>query len=98
MLLKESIKTKICIIRLEPNFPLREFVEWAEALDKQLVLQILDEIQIELDMQEQQNPRNLSASHCAMFGYWCFYCAQARAYYRAIIRNPQHQAKWFFLL
>ncbi len=97
MSLKETLKAKICISSLEPNFPLRDFVEWVELLDKQQVLQLLDEIQIELDAQE-QNEKNISDPPHPLQGYWCFYCAQVRSYYRSIIRDPKNQDRWSFLL
>ncbi|MBX9704853.1 MAG: hypothetical protein K5Q00_01245, partial [Gammaproteobacteria bacterium] len=34
MSLKQTIKTKICIVSLKPNYPLLDFVVWAEDLDK----------------------------------------------------------------
>lgn len=96
MSMKEMLKTKICINSVEPNFPLREFVECTELYDKQQVLQLLDEIQIELDMQ--QSRRYVPESRQALQAYWCFYCAQARAYFRSIIRDPHNQARWSVLL
>ncbi len=95
---KEILKEKICINKLEPNFPLRELLEWAELFDKQQVLRLLDEIQNELDAQEKQIRNNVSDHGCTLQKYWCFYCAQVRAYYRSIIRDPQNQARWSFLL
>lgn len=94
---KEILKAKICINKVEPNFPLRELLEWAELFDNQQVLNLLDEIQLELDAQEQQIRNNISDPCCTLQGYWCFYCAQVRAYYRSIIRNPHNQVKWSFL-
>ena len=96
MSLKETLKTKICISSLEPNFPLRGFVELAELCDKRQVLQLLDEIQTELDAQEQHS-KNISDPPHPLQGYWCFYCAQARSYYRSIIRDPQNKVRWSFL-
>lgn len=95
---KEALKAKICIQKLEPNFPLREVVEWAEALDKQQVLLLLDEIQTELDTQAQQNRQNTATEKDkVLLSYWCFYCAQMRSYYRSIIRDPHNSRRWSFL-
>lgn len=94
---KEILKAKICIDSLEPNFPLREFAEWADMFDKQGVLLLLDEIQNELNTQKQEYHQNISDPHFTLQGYWCFYCAQVRAYYRSIIRDPRNKARWSFL-
>lgn len=97
--LKSALKTKICINELQPNFPLREIVEYADAWDKQYVLQLLDEIQSELEEQVHLSyQHSLVERDKILHSYWCFYCTQARSYYRAIIRNPGHKTRLSFLL
>lgn len=102
MPLKDSIKSKICLISIKPNYPLLDFVKWAENIDAHLLLQYLDEIQAELDTDEtemrQINSQTEVNSYQVLQGYWCLYCAQIRSYYRAIIRHPLCKTKLSFLL
>lgn len=102
MPLKEVIKSKVCLISITPNYPLLDFVKWAENIDSHELLLHLDEIQIELDKEEaslrQINWQTGISSYQLLQSYWCLYCAQIRAYYRAIIRHPFCKTKLSFLL
>ncbi|MES2675949.1 MAG: hypothetical protein V4660_17055 [Pseudomonadota bacterium] len=60
MSMKEILKAKICINKLEPNFSFPELLDWAELFDKQLMLKLLDEIPTELNTEEQQIRNNIS--------------------------------------
>lgn len=99
MSLKQIIKTKICIVSFKPNYPLLDFVVWAEDLDKNKLLNYLNQIQIELDQEWEKLRHPAKTSRYAeLNGYWCFYCEQIRAYYRAIVRNPHRESELVFLL
>ena len=95
MSLKRIIKTRICLPGTSPNYPLKEFVEWAEPIEKHTLLAWLDEVQAELDAEDarwwQRRLEQASAPYPVQQGYWCLYCAQIRAYYRAVIRNPSYK-------
>lgn len=101
--LKERIKNKICLIKMTPNYPLGDFVRWIEAehIDLALLSALLEEIQHELDNEAEVagNSRSpYAAQHQAIKGYWCLYCSQVRAYYKAIIRDPNCRESLSFLL
>lgn len=101
MQLKESIKNKICLVQLTPNYPLGEFVRWVEAreIDTALLTVLLDSLQRELEAEALSLSRSYVPSHAqSMCGYWCLYCAQVRAYYKAIIRDPDCKEQLSFLL
>lgn len=92
MSLKQTIKTKICLVTMTPNYPLKEFVTWAESIDKYVLLHYLDDIQRELEEEQLlldvANPTKEQHSYQILHSYWCLYCAQVRKYYRAIVKNP----------
>ncbi len=100
--LKQTIKTRICLASVTPNYPLREFVAWAESIDKYVVLHYLDDIQRELEEEqlllECSNPTKEQNAYQTLHSYWCLYCAQVRKYYRAILRNPCCKSALSFLL
>ena len=102
MSLKQTIKTKICLVRMTPNYPLQEFVAWAEAIDKHVLLHYLDDIQRELEEEqlslEYSNPTKEQNSYQTLHSYWCFYCSQVRKYYRTILKNPCCKSALSFLL
>jgi|GEM_PF-2396516 len=102
MSLKQTIKTKICLTNMTPNYPLKEFVVWAEPIDKYVLLQYLDDIQQELE-EEQRALKCNDFSHeqhtfQALHKYWCFYCEQIKKYYKDIMRNPSCKSTLSFLL
>jgi len=102
MSLKQIIKTKICLDIMTPNYPLGEFVQWAEPIDKHALLRYLDTIQQELE-EEQRALKCNDFSHeqhtfQALHKYWCFYCEQIRKYYKAILRDPCCESDLSFLL
>ena len=102
MSLKQTIKTKICLASITPNYPLREFVAWAESIDKYVLLHYLDDIQRELEEEQLAldvaNPTKEQSSYQTLHNYWCLYCAQVRKYYRAILRHPCCKSALSFLL
>ena len=104
MLLKEIIKAKICLSQLTPNYPLREFVSWAENqhIDSHDLLHYLDHIQTELDAEtiaiQQYNIEQDLNAYQVLHCYWCMYCTQVRKYYRAILKNPHCKSALSFLL
>lgn len=81
MKLKDRIKNKICLVKITPNYPLGDFVSWAdtEKIDIPLLSVLLQEIQLELDS-EAKTPSHFqppfSEQHPALKGYWCLYCSQ----------------------
>lgn len=87
MLLKETVRARICAVGSPIGFSLRSFVRWAAMLDKQLLIQLLDEIQADLD-EEERNLREVAELvsgallHHELRQQWCLHCAQLRAYYR----------------
>ncbi len=93
MQLQDAIKAKICINRLTANYPLGDFVQWVEReqISLPLLMVLLERIQKELDAE---------ATACGQLvnRYWCLYCGQVRAYYKAIINDPQCKARLAFLL
>jgi hypothetical protein len=99
MSLKQTIRTKICLVSMTPNYPLQEFVTWAEPIDKYVLLHYLDDIQRELEEEqlamESCNPTKEQNSYQTLHSYWC---AQVRKYYRAILRNPCCKSALSFLL
>lgn len=99
MKLRESIKSRICLPQMVPNYPLGEFVRWAESrrIDNALLSVLLDDIQHELEA-EAVAFRHFAMPSQSMCGYWCLYCEQVRAYYKAIIRNPDCKDELSFLL
>lgn len=103
--IKSAVRSKICIIRMTPNYPLGNFIDWAETqrLDTTLLMDLLDTIQTDLDADETmlRNSVNKNSSqlrlhllHC----YWCLYCSQIRAYYKAVLRDPHCKRSLSFLL
>ena len=102
MSLKQTIKAKICLESTMPNFPLREFVAWAESIDKAVLLHYLGDIQRELEEEQlalvSGNPTKAQSAYQILLGYWCLYCEQVRKYYRAILRNPCCKSALSFLL
>ncbi len=101
MSLKQTIKAKVCIVTVTPNYPLGNFVAWADSLDKHELLHYLNEIQQELDEEEKRlrdSPLDPTPFYSVLRTYWCVYCEQIRSYYRAIIRNPACASRLSFLL
>jgi hypothetical protein len=102
MSLKQTIKAKICLATIAPNYPLREFVEWAENIDKRVLLHCLEDIQQELEEEQNSLTPGYSASgeniDPLLQRYWCLYCAQVKKYYSAIVRNPSIKSVLSFLL
>lgn len=103
MQLKEQIKNKICLLNMTPNFPLGDFVKWVEEshIDIPLLSFLLDSIQEELDAEAKAFPTRCISDDIqsqVMKGYWCLYCSQVRAYYQAIVRDPDRKNQLSFLL
>lgn len=101
MKLKESIKGKICLTEITPNFPLGGFVKWAEEanINIPLLSVLLDDIQEELDSVEFVSRQSFNvSSHQIIKSYWCLYCSQIRSYYKAIIRDLDCKEELSFLL
>lgn len=102
MPLKQTIKAKICLVAMTPNYPLQEFVEWAEGIDKTVLLDYLEHIQRELEgellLAVSDNPIKEQEAYQTQHSYWCLYCAQVRKYYQAIVRNPCCKSALSFLL
>ncbi len=88
----EDIKAKICTETNSPNYPLGTLVDWAEQEHHREMLRHLRQIQLELYEDEQ------AWAEAAAFGdvstakartsQWSFNCAQAKAYYQAIVDEP----------
>jgi hypothetical protein len=99
MPLKQAIKAKIYLGAMIPGYPLQEFVEWAEGIEKNVLLHYLDEIQCELEGElflavsdnSIKEQGSLQTRHS-------LYCAQVRKYYQAIVRNPCCRSALSFLL
>jgi hypothetical protein len=88
----EDIKAKICTETTSPNYPLGTLVDWAEQEHHREMLQHLRQIQMELYEEEQAWTEaaafgNVSTAK-ARASRWSFYCAQAKAYYQAIVDQP----------
>lgn len=101
MQIKNMIKNKICLINMTPNYPLGNFVKWAEEANIEIPLLsvLLDEIQMELDSEALTSRQYFNASqHQIITSYWCLYCSQVRTYYKAIVRDPDCQEQLSFLL
>lgn len=102
MSLKQAVKAKICLDVMTPGYPLQEFVEWAEGIEKNVLLHYLDEIQCELEgellLAVSDYPIKEQGSFQTRHSYWCSYCAQVRKYYQAIVRNPCCRSALSFLL
>ena len=102
MLSKDEIKAKLSISTLTPNYPIGSFVDWVERQYNREVLQLLEEVQRELYTEERAWQK--AAAHgkvseeVARIGHWCFYCAQVRAYYQAVVHDPQNKKRLSFLL
>src|SRR5690554_1686027 len=105
MTLKDSIRLKICAVGRRPiAFSLKEFTRWAAMMDRQLLLQLLNDIQVDLD-EEERNLREVgelvsgTLLHHVLRQQWCLNCTQLRAYYRrreevGVIRyNGSHQRR-----
>lgn len=78
MQLKNAIKNKICMITMNPNYPLGDFVNWVEEVnvDIPLLSVLLDQIQVELDAEELTSRKSLFISqHHIIKSYWCLYCS-----------------------
>lgn len=93
MQLQDAIKAKICIDRLTANYPLGDFVQWVEheQIRLPLLMVLLERIQKELDAETNARSQLITR-------YWCLYCGQVRAYYKAIINDPQCKERLSFLL
>jgi len=102
MPLKQTIKAKICLPAITPNYPLREFVSWAENIDKHVLLHYLEDIEQELEEEQISLTQCQSNSDKSidpiLQGYWRLYCAQVKKYYSAIVRNPSIKSALSFLL
>jgi hypothetical protein len=88
----EDIKAKICTETTSPNYPLGTLVDWAEREHHREMLRHLRQIQMELYEEEQAWVEaaafgNVSTAK-ARASRWSFYCAQAKAYYQAIVDEP----------
>lgn len=87
MLLKEKIRGRICTVGNPIDFSLKRFIRWAAMVDKQILLQLLEEIQADLD-EEERNLREVAELvggtllHHELRQQWWLHCAQLRAYYR----------------
>lgn len=102
---KARVKSKICIIRMVPNYPMGAFAEWVTAQNLEIapLVDMLDIIQMDLDADETalRHTKNKTPSQLrlhALYGYWCLYCSQIRAYYKAILRDPHCKRRLSFLL
>lgn len=62
MALKDAVRNKICRIRDTSDLSLHPFIRWAGMLDKQLLLQVLNDLQIELDEELQFYEQNSRAN------------------------------------
>lgn len=88
MTLKEIIRSQICGVGRPSIRSFRNFVCWAEMIDRRRLLTLLDEIQDDFDAEE-KHFRELSALmgrrllHHQLRQQWCVYCAQLRVYYRS---------------
>ena len=99
--IQQAIKAHICIATTSANYPLGDFVDWAASFNKYELLNYLDHIQQELDDEAEHlrySPYENDATATTLRGYWCMYCAQIRAYYRAILNNPACKLDLDFLL
>lgn len=90
MSLKNTLKVRICIQEMTPNYPLGEFMRLTLnlGLSRAQVLEELDQLQEELEIEAEalrSEPENRSRA-AVQHEYWCFYCAQIRAHYRALWR------------
>lgn len=100
---KETIKNKLCLSDITPNYPLRDLVEWLDTLkiSASALIHLLDEIQGELD--KEAAPHSVStlspdSKNPMMKGYWCLYGAQVRSSYNAALRDPENKKRLWFLL
>lgn len=102
--IKGEIKRKICLAEMIPNYPLGAFVKWVdeEGIAYPVVALLLGRIQSELDAEELvlrgARPISVSVPHLTLHGYWRLYCSQVRAYYKAILRDPNNKKRLEFLL
>lgn len=91
MSLKNTLKVRICIQEMTPNYPLGEFMRFTMSLgiSRHQVLEELDRLQQELEAEaevlrgKEENRSRVAVQH----EYWCFYCAQVRAHYRMLLHN-----------
>ncbi|MDQ2075835.1 hypothetical protein [Marinimicrobium sp. ABcell2] len=94
MPLRHTLRARICQFRMSPNYPLGDFVDWAneQELDKSELLKRLDELQTILDLEAEalrRHGQSKSVLHLVQQEYWCFYCEQIRAYYRTLLKHPE---------
>lgn len=100
---KDTIKNKLCLSDITPNYPLRDLVEWLDTLkiSASALIHLFDEIQEELDKEAALHSASTLSSdskNLMMKRYWCLYCAQVRSFYNAVLRDPENKKRLWFLL
>jgi hypothetical protein len=89
----EDIKAKICLDITNPEYPLRQFLEWMEHEQRKEVLRELEKVQRELDedvsVWRQAAAYGNVSKELNRANRWCLYCAQLRAYYQAVLKDPK---------
>jgi hypothetical protein len=94
MPIRHTLRARICQFRLNPNYPLGDFVDWIDEqeLDKTELLSSLDELQTILDLEAEALRRHghpKSVLHLVQQEYWCFYCEQIRSHYRSLLKYSE---------
>jgi hypothetical protein len=101
MTAKEVLKSRLCVRRMKPNYSLYSLVHWAKGegiTDRQMLDWLIDihkELEEELALHETEawkTPYSMTLKR-----YWCFYCEQAQAYYKAVSAHPEQEAAFWFL-
>jgi hypothetical protein len=89
----EDIKAKISLNLNSPDYPLRQFLDWIEREQHKEVLRKLEQVQREL-YEDVEVWRRAAAygnvnEALSQANRWCLYCAQVRAYYQAVLKDPK---------
>jgi len=100
MSLKSTLRGRICLFQMTPNYPVNEFVQWALGLGvtRTRLLEELDELQWQLDIEAEALRRysDVRSDQVVQQEYWCFYCEQIRAHFRdllpQVLRTPWQRA------
>lgn len=91
MSLKKILRARIFQEFRSPNFPVGEFMRWAFGLGlpRTQLLKELDHLKEQLDIEAEALRDQIYKDSilATQHEYWCFYCAQVRAYLRMLLKQ-----------
>ena len=90
---KETLRSRICLALITPNYPLGDFDKWVKdsGTDPLDLLCELNQLQMQLEVEAQalRDAGEAGSGDMLQRQYWCFYCEQVRSYYRTLLKHPE---------